>query len=77
MTAALRITGRGVLPALALLALALISGALRTAALAFFGLAAAAHVGFTSVEALGQALPRPHWNPCTPRPVPAPEVSVQ
>lgn len=77
MTAALRITRRGVLPALALLALALISGGLRVAALVAFGAAAVAHVGFTAVEAAGEALPRPHWNPCTPRPVPAPEVSAQ
>ena len=76
LTLAIRIAAQAVLPVLLLVTLALASGALRMVALAAFLVAALCRVAFLGAEQLGDRIPRPHWNPTTPRPIPAPEVSV-
>jgi hypothetical protein len=68
----LRVLARGVLPAVTLLALALAHCVVRSVGLALFVAAAGYRVADLVLDRAADEVPRPHWNPRTPRPVPAP-----
>lgn len=67
-----RVLARGVLPAVTLLALALAHCVVRSVGLLVFAAAAGYRAADLVLDYAADEIPRPHWNPRTPRPVPAP-----
>lgn len=71
----LRVLARGVAPALAIFVFAVLHVVVRGTGLALFGLVIAYKAADAGLSRAGHAVPRPHWNPTRPRPIPAPEVT--
>lgn len=70
-----RVLVRGVAPTVLIVLVAVVLGMARTVGLGMFLAAAGARLAFDALDGLGHHIPRPHWNPARPRPIPAPEVT--